>query len=182
MIVLGVGHRAEQGKSSFCSVIAEQCSRIGIKWKEYSFSSSILEYAILSGRLPRIDRRECTDDQIKILVEIGNEKRAEKENFWVDKIREVIKRDRPGFALIPNVRFASEAEFVKEVGGHNVRVSRLNPGGTKFISPSRDPNDVTETALEFWNWDFEIVNISERPYWLRRQAIALFEYLRDGGE
>lgn len=182
MIVLGAGHRAQQGKSSFCSAIAEQCDRIGIKWKEYSISDSILEYAIASGRLPEIGRSECTDEQVKVLVEIGNEKRAEAETFWVDQIRKAIEEDRPEFALIPNVRFASEAKFVKEVGGYNVRVRRLNPNGTRFVSSSRNPNDVTETALEFWNWDFEIVNMSGRSYWLRRQAIALFDYLRDGLE
>jgi len=180
--LIGAGNRAKQGKSLFCQTIIEHCDRIGIKWREYSISDLILAYAIEAGLLPKMTRAECTDGHVAILVKLGNEKRAENEDFWVDQIHTAIVRDKPNVALIPNVRFPSEAEFIKGFGGVNVRVSRLNANGTKYVSPSRDPNDQTETSLDFWKWDFEIRNVAGRPYWLRRQAIALFEYLKDGGE
>jgi hypothetical protein len=183
MILLGVGQRAEHGKSSFCKTIIEHCDRTGFKCGEYSISDSIIKYAVETGLLPEgIIRGECSDEQVAVLVKLGNEKRRGNEDFWVDQIHTAIDRDQPKVALIPNVRFPSEADFVKSLGGWNVRVTRLNANGSRFISSSRNPNDETETSLEFWNWDFEILNMDGRPYWLRRQAIGLFEYLKDGAE
>lgn len=181
MILIGTGHKAGHGKSLFCLAIAEHCGHIGTKCKEYSISDLILREAIKNSLIPAgTVRSECTPEQVKILVDIGNERRAEDENYWVDQIAYAIIRDRPDVALIPNVRFPNEAKFVKAIYGFNVLVRRINQDGSDFISASRDPEDITETALDAWPWDFEILNMDRKPFWLRKQAKALFDYLRDG--
>ena len=182
MILIGVGHRAQQGKSEFCDTIIEHCGRTGLRYCEYSISDLILRYCIDNNLLPEMRREDCSSEQIQLLVKIGNEKRAENEFFWLDQIRAAIVRDKPKVALIPNVRFPNEAEFVKSLNGVNVRVKRYNANGTDFISSCRDPNDQTECSLDFWRWDFEIRNMAGKQHWLRRQAIALLEYLQDGGK
>lgn len=183
MIVLGTGHRAQAGKSLFCNTIVEQCSRIGISCGLYSISSAIIDYLVAKDVLPIGTQRNEKDlAQNKLLVDTGNEKRRENSHFWIDTIHTMIVRDSPKVALIPNVRFPSEAELVKELGGYNVLVERLNENGSRFISDSRDPNDLCEVSMEFWPWDFRIVNMYKRPFWLRSQAISLFNYLREGAE
>jgi hypothetical protein len=183
LIVLGTGHRAQAGKSLFCNTIIEQCSRIGISCGLYSISSAIIDYLIAKNVLPAGTQRNEKDlAQNKLLVDTGNEKRRENSHFWIDAIHTMIVRDNYKVALVPNVRFPSEAELVKELGGYSVLVERVNADGSRFISESRNPNDCTETAMEFWNWDFKIINMHNRPFWLRSQAIALFDYLRNGAE
>lgn len=182
MILIGVGNRAQSGKSLFCATIKEQCGRIGIKCGEYSFSAAILDYCIRDGLLPNLSRQELSDAQIEVLVRVGYEKRRGNEDFWVDQLHTKISSERPDIALIPNLRYENECRFVRDLQGHCVRVRRLNADGTTFISPCRDANHPSERALEFWPWDFEIRNMAGKPFWLRRQAVALFEYLRDGGE
>lgn len=182
MILIGIGNRAKQGKSLFCETIIDHCSRSGIKAREYSISDLVMADCIARGLLPDVPRTRLDSEQVKVLVKVGNERRAEEENFWIDKIRDMISGEMPDVALLPNVRFPSEALFVKSLGGFNVRVRLYNANGTRFISPDRNPNDPTETSLDFWKWDFEIRNMAKKPYWLRRQATALLDYLWDGGE
>lgn len=108
--------------------------------------------------------------------------RAKRSAWWSNAICKQIKIEKPNVALVPNVRFLDEAEMCKYLGGFCVEVVRYNENGSRFISSDRDPNTPAETSLENWNWDFRIVNMPGRTFWLRRQAIALFEYLKDGGE
>lgn len=180
MIVLGVGNRARQGKSLFCATIIERCSFIGISCREYSISEAIIQCCIAEGILPKNAKREACDPNI--LVRVGNAKRAERKDYWVNEISKAIDIDKPQVALIPNVRFPQEVELVKSLGGYTVRVRRLNPNGTFYISPDRNPNDPCECTLDLAAWDFEIVNMPGREFWLRRQAAALFDYLREGAE
>jgi len=119
MILIGAGSRARQGKSLFCKTIIEHCDRTGIKWREYSISDAILRYCIDREILPDVRREVCTPEQVQVLVEIGNAKRRDNENFWIDEIHTEIVNDKPAVALIPNVRFPSETEFVKEMDGFN---------------------------------------------------------------
>jgi hypothetical protein len=181
-ILLGIGARAQQGKSSFASAILERCDHVGIHAREYSISDEIIVYCVAAGLLPPGTRRHECDPNL--LVRIASEKRAEDENFWVNQIRAAIESDRKRIevAIIPNVRAESEMRLVKSLSGWTVRVTRLNPNGTRFISRDRDANNILECGLDLAVWDFEIVNISGRPFWLRKQAAALLEYLRDGAE
>ena len=179
MIAIGIGHRARQGKSSFASAIIENCSRSGLSCVEYSVSDAILDCAIEEGLVPPGTRRDQCDPNI--LVALSWEKRKDKPNFWVDTIAARIEHDWAKVAIIPNVKMPSEFGLVKDLGGVNVKITRKNPDGTRFISGDRDPNDPLETSLEFFRWDVEITNIYNRPFWLRRQAVALLEYLTDGG-
>ena len=182
MILLGVGHRAESGKSTFCATIIEQCSRIGISCGEYSIGDAVLEYCIREGLLPKLRRDELHNGQIETLARVGYEKRKENADFWLDQVHTRISAEHPKVVLVPNVRYANEARWAKDLGGHTVLVERFNGDGTRFISETRNPNHPSETGLAFWPWDFRIANIPNRPYWLRRQATALLEYLRDGAE
>ena len=180
MIIIGAGSRAKQGKSLFCATIIEQCSRQGIRCVEYSISSAILAYCIREGILPPDATRETCDPNV--LVRVGNEKRSENKHFWIGPLGEQIETERPAVALLPNVRFPTEHGLVTDLGGWNARITRYNENGTRYISPDRDPNDLCEVSLDHARFDFEIHNMYAKPYWLRRQAIALFDYLREGAE
>jgi hypothetical protein len=180
MLVIGIGHRAQQGKSLFSEKIVKQCERVGISCGEYSFSDAIIDYCIETGALPANTHRSDCDPNL--LVKVSKEKREADLNFWVNRVRPRIEAEKKKVVIVPNIRFPQELRMVKEMGGVTVRVRRKNANGTWFISPCRDANDPCENSLDFAPWNFEIVNMASRPFWLRKQAVGLLSYLLDGAE
>lgn len=181
-IVLAVGSRARQGKGIFCDAMSDHCSRVGVSFGLYDFGPTVLEYCVSEGLLPNVARSTLSPDQIKVLIDVGVGKRKENELFWVDRIHRKVKNDRRRIAVLCGVRFLNEIEFVKSLGGYTVQVIRLNSNGSRFVSPDRDPNAEIESGLDSFLWDFRITNVADRPFWLRRQAVALIDYVREGGE
>ena len=79
--------------------------------------------------------------------------------------------------IIPNLRYLDEIAYLRAHHGVLVSITRLNPDGSPYISLNADPNDPSETELLHHPADFYLVNTD---HWvLRRQAVTLFEYLRD---
>ena len=95
-------------------------------------------------------------------------------NYWV---RQVHSQLIDGINLITDVRFPNEAEFVKDMGGYTVNVTRLNKDGKLYADPSRPADHPSETALDFYNWDFRIV-VKDGDQALKSEyAVTLIEYL-----
>ena len=182
MLLLGAGHKARQGKTEFCNTIIEYCDRVGISWQLFSISDLIISYAIANGILPQITREECTAEQVNILVQLGVELRKGDDDILLRQLEAAIDKSKAKVGLIPNIRQENEAHFVKSRKGWLVELQRFNANGTRFVDPTRDPNHILETTLDSWNWDFTVGAKSGQRCWLRRQAIGLFDYLRDGGE
>lgn len=179
-MIIGFGHRACQGKSLCCDAILEKCSYSSLSAKIYEFSAEVLAHCVAQGLLPQdAVRAFLTREQKHILQHVGLEMRGQDENFWIDKLRERIAKDRPQIALVPNIRYPNEAAWVKSEGGACVLVQRFNPDGSRYISPDRDPNHVSETALRVWPWDYRLSAQTGDARWLQHQARALFSHLRN---
>lgn len=156
----------------------------GKKVNVYDVGAMILVEAKTSEDLPAnlrlpssLKREDMTKDQLQVLIDIGKLRREQDHNYWLNRICIQAANDNPDVALCPNIRLPQEAEAIRRSGGFIVRYNRLNANGSPFISPDRDPNDITETAMNFWPADFYITTIADQAEWGRMQARNLYFYL-----
>jgi len=178
MLLLGLLGRANHGKSTVADAIISHAIGYHTKVLDYDIGGMILRYAIENRFLSNKKRAELTPAEIQVLVDVGKELRETRgEHFWIEQVFELIDRDKPEVAIIPNVRYLNEAQWVKRRGGTLIRVQKLNANGSEFISTSRDPNHVSETELWNCNADYHLIAKDGESAWLSEQAITLFEYL-----
>jgi len=178
-LIIGASGRARHGKTISCdAILAHARIAHGLHAKLYDIGSYVRQFAVDNGLLPDVPRASMTKEQLAIMVQVGNQQRAIDENFWVRQMMDGIDLDKPDVACIPNLRFPQEGFAIKGRGGYVVRFTRLNADGSIYISPDRDPNDPTETALEFWPADFYLTAKQDHEDLLIMEAITLYEYLR----
>lgn len=79
-----------------------------------------------------------------LLQRIGFAERQRDVAVWLRCLYGAIEDRRPTLAIVTGVRFPDEAEMIQEMGGHLVRVIRLEPDGQPFIDPDRDPRHEVE--------------------------------------
>lgn len=169
MLLIGLGAKARQGKNYVANYMKEQNNAI----KLYAFADELKLYCkehhselvaqwCEAGPEPFRMLQPPKDDPIygytQILQWYGtNIARRQNPNTWVDALSKRLEDERPAVAIIPDVRFQNEAEYIKEKGGYLVEVIRLNADGTQYLDPGRDPKHESETALDdYEGWDFVI--------------------------
>jgi hypothetical protein len=114
----------------------------------------------------------------KLLQWWGTEfRRAQDPDYWVKKLFASISSNLD-IALVTDVRFPNEAAGIKQRGGYNVKVTRIQEDGTQYHATDRPSNHPSETALDFYNFDFRLINSEGHEALLGEQAITLAEYLR----
>ena len=120
-----------------------------------------------------------TERDPKILQDVGMWFREYKPGIWLNVLYQTIKDRQPEAAIITGVRFADEAELVRDLGGSIVRIVRAD-NGTRFVSPDRNPNHAAERDIDSLEADAEIVAASgdlaglERGLrqWLESRTVA----------
>ena len=202
-LILGFSGRARHGKSEACEAIAKYvatevwrpktgelctCHTPGIACQRratatiYDIGNFVRLYCIGKGRLPAVERKDMTKEQLQVLIDVGKEKRAEDPDYWLKPMFTAIGADQPDVALIPNLRYWNEVDAVKRANGYVVRVTRMTGTGADFISPDRNPNDVSETSLyHCWETDFYITVKDGHAELVRKQAVAIYQYLSECG-
>lgn len=180
-LILGWAGKAKHGKTESVLAVKRYCDANGITCGIYEFSAVILRWCIEQGRLPEGTQRPNMDKaQLQVLVDAGNEGRRISQDFWVGQILAAMKADANDVSLTPNIRFAHEVDMLHAVQGargYVVRNTRLNADGSVFISPDRDPNDVTETALDHAPVDFYITTKTGQEELATQTAVLIFKYL-----
>ncbi len=191
-LIIGFSGRARHGKTEACEAIRQYVTfekdRYG-RYRGYRGIGTIFDignivrlYCIEHGRLPEVGRKDMTKEQLQVLIDVGKEQRAVDPEFWLKRMFEAITIAAPDVALIPNLRYWNEVDAVKRANGYVVRVQRLTSSGADFISPDRDPNDVSETSLyHCWETDFYITVKDGHAGLVRKQAVAIYQYLSEGG-
>jgi hypothetical protein len=180
LIVIAFSGRARHGKTVAAEAILRHVLAQGGTGKLYDIGDMIRRYCITHGRLPQVERKDMTREQLEILINVGKEKRAVDVDFWGNAMVAQMVADNFDVALCPNARYASEATLFRGIGGYIVRCTRLNANGSIFISEDRPPNDVSETELEFWPADFYLTTKPDQEEFMARQAVTLYEYLKEG--
>ena len=151
-LVLGVGHKARQGKDAAASFLVKT-----VNATRFAFADALYAYC-------RVEHGMTMKDA-PLLQKIGVEMRNRDPLVWVKAVYWDILTKAPKTAVITDVRFPNEMAFIKAVGGYTCKVSRFdfapykdNPivESVEYQAEDRDPNHISETALDDAKWDFHI--------------------------
>lgn len=178
-LVIGLCGRARHGKDDVARILTDRFKAANYSCFPCSVSMVIHEDAIRRELVKSVKREDCTEAEIKALVDLGNWGRDVGEQYWLMKLEERILREKPQIAVVTGLRFASEEEWLRTLKGILVRINRLNQDSSEYISLDRNPNDVTETSQYSLNADYEIVVKTDQFDWLRAQANTLAKHLLD---
>ena len=178
-MIIGILGRARSGKSTVASNLVRLATTMNhLQASQYDIGQEVLDFCISSGRLHPKKREELLPHELHTLVLVGKQKREEEPDFWLDKIGRRMCHEAPDVAVIPNVRYTNEADFVRQHGGYLIRVVALNPNGSEYISPDRDANHESETELLGVRTDFTLTAYKGEPDLLADYAFAVFNQIR----
>jgi len=190
MILIGLGNRARQGKDFVAKYMQEAYPEIRL----YSFAKILKEYCrdhhdtlLYKWQLAHqtketpVHKADPIYGCSAILQWFGTDvTRKDRPNYWVNELSKILKQDGPEIAVITDVRFSNEAEFVKENGGTLVQVIRRNEDGTQYLDANRDPNHSSETALDdYMDWDYILTCKSGDLDGLKTKAIGVLKNILD---
>ena len=181
-MLIALGHRARQGKDTAGEAIVDfyNNQRQGAIKHGYFLPARHLEAKVFkfADELYRICREDCgmTVKDPTLLQTIGDGRRIKFGiDYWINKLDPKIKAFK-GIAVITDMRYTNEADWVKSLGGHTINARRLNEDGTPFFATDRDPNFISETQLDDYNYDHHIVTKSAAE--TAEIAITIAEYIR----
>jgi hypothetical protein len=167
MIIVGLGYKARQGKTYVSNYMQEAFPQA----KLYAFADELKRYCRdhhdellplwqLANQTQQVPA--CKPDPIygytRILQWYGTDvARLKDPNVWVNELAARMHKEQPEIAIITDVRFPNEAEFIKENGGYLVEILRRTADGEQYRDPDRDPFHISETALDnYEGWNFHI--------------------------
>lgn len=104
----------------------------------------------------------------------GDYRRGENPFYWVDKIDRQILDEKPTVALISDMRYTNEALMVKHYNGFTVRMDRQ-----KSILQGTHASHISETQLDKWVYDFQIVSEEDDLDVLRKDAVEIFDIIAE---
>lgn len=176
-VIIGFGHKARQGKDTAVhEIIRAFNKKDGIIVKQYSFAEALKKEVL--GRekelceLHNIEFDEnpdmtdpiCTGPygkQRKLLQWYGTQfRRAQNINHWVEQVAFRIAIDASEalqknfntkyFALISDLRFQNEFEWVKKNGGFTVKVERISDVPLELGNADHDSeNDLNDAKFDY---------------------------------
>lgn len=195
MIIIGLGYKMQHGKDTACQAIID---RFGGSYdiRRYAFADALrveVEHArwamnSVSRYIPGhgfaavcnafgipfdsnapVDPMYPYGKQRALLQYWGVMRREQDPDYWVRKVDSLIFGDAPEVAIISDVRFLNELEYV-ERNGFAVRLDR--PG----FKPEKDYEHISETELDSvpastWYDVIEATEVNE----LKAKAEKLFE-------
>ena len=144
--IIGIGHKARHGKDSTANHLVKNYGAV-----KYSFATGLYTVArALFG---------MTIKDAPLLQALGTEVgRRNDDNRWIRTLYYQLQDDNPSIAVIPDVRFPNEAQFIKDLGGYLIKVSRFNDDLSLFVAPDRLPTHPSETSLDnYEDWDLRIL-------------------------
>src|ERR1700749_2734058 len=109
-LLIGCQGRARNGKSTTAEAMVSRANHKGLYAESYELTKYIIEDGIQTGRLPKgTVRSKMSKDEIDILIEIGQGRREEDQDYWLKKLEPEIEEDHPDVAIVPNIRQENES-------------------------------------------------------------------------
>jgi len=187
-ILIGIGSKARQGKSFVANVMRDlapervQIFSLAEALKEECAAKHeqlAAEFRRIKGRDPQPPKDDPIYGWTEILQYYGTDViRAADPDRWVRLASEKIRLAAPEIAIVPDVRFPNEADWIKLRGGTLVQVLRKLPSGDNYVDPGRDPRHPSEVALdEYIGWDFVLMARDGDLERLRQKAEVVFRKL-----
>lgn len=179
-MILGIGNKAQNGKDTAGEAIVGYFNTRRQIQVSHGVKPSYPEARIFkfADALYKVCREEhgMIDKDAPLLQKVGNSRRVEFGlDYWINKLADSMK-GFDGLAVITDMRYANEADWVKSVGGTTVQVTRLNQDGSQFIATDRDPNHPSEIELDGYNFDAYIK--SKSAALTGEYAITLAEFMK----
>lgn len=198
-IIIGFGYKARRGKDTACNAIIEARSHGFLPVRQYAFATA-LRYEINEAIQERF-RRGCSDPQAAMrllctwagveydpdaitdtLYPYGKQRaltqwwgteyrRKQDTNYWVERLKERIERDAPRVAVISDLRFWNEFEFIQLNSGYCVRVDRP---GFEIADGKHHISEVGLDSLYDHDWDHILVNDQDEAT-LKSRAVDFFD-------
>ena len=153
MQIIGLGHKARQGKDTFGRFLAQEAATRGMNVRVYGFADSLRAYCRVAFGMRGKDA--------PLLQVVGTDIfRKRDPDIWCRVLVDTIEEQQPDLAIVTDVRFENEAGVIKALGGKLFKVSRLQVSqdptlnGSPWVAGDRDPKHPSETALDNFNgWD-----------------------------
>lgn len=190
MLLIGLGNKARQGKNYVANYMKEEDNSV----KLYAFADELKLYCkehhdelVPQWQLANQTKQypASKDDPIygctPILQWYGTDvARKQDPNTWVKALDRRLSSENPSLAVVTDVRFPNEAEYIKEKGGYLVQVIRLNADGSQYLDKGRDPNHPSEIALDDYpDWDFVIEVMDGDLVGLKRKSVGVLNIAKD---
>ena len=152
MIIIGIGYKARQGKDTIAREMVKHAGKLGLYAKQYGFADALKVECRINGGMEEKDP--------KLLQETGVWYRDNVDiNFWVTLLGRQIQEEQPDIAIITDVRFINELEFIRNNNGKLIKVSRKNPDDSPVVASDRNPNHSSESELDsHLEWNYIITN------------------------
>jgi len=187
-LLVGIGAKARQGKTT-AALAMQQLHPQRIKL--YALADALKEecaakhgqlleeFRRVHDREPKPPKEDPVYGWSEILQWYGTDVvRARDPDYWIRKLHERIQQDAPEVAVITDVRFPNEGDFVKLRGGYLVEVLRKNPDGSRYVDPGRDPRHISELAMDdYGRWDFILIAKDGDVERLQQKAIVVLRQI-----
>lgn len=168
MLVIGLGNKARHGKDYAGHKIAMQAMSMGMGARVYGFADALRAYCRVAFGMREKD--------VRLLQYVGTEIFRKKDpDVWVRVLLDTIQEQNPDVAIITDMRFPNEASAIRQQKGYTVRINRILPDGSPWVSDDRDPNHQSETALDDYLFDYTINAVSGDVWGLTSKATRLFD-------
>jgi hypothetical protein len=182
MLIIGVGSKARQGKDTFCNAVVDhyENQRQTAKRHDRISLAPVAQNFKFAGVLYEVCQElyGMKEKDGELMQRVGTECREKNPNHWIEKCFKKIDTSAVQIALISDVRYKNEADFIKSRDGILVNVVRLNPDGSQFITGDRPADHPSEIELDGYNWDYRISAPSGQAGLIAELAITLTEYIR----
>lgn len=187
-LLIAFGHKARNGKDTAGEAIVNHFTSAMAIAQRHGYGKTFarsLGYFPVAGlykfadALYEICRKEygMVGKDAPLLQRIGSEYRAKDQDYWVKALFKNIP-STTDIAIITDLRYQNEADYVKAQGGVTVNVIRKREDGSRYIADDRPADHPSEIDLDGYNFDYEIIGHSGQVAWVEQQAITLAEYLR----
>jgi hypothetical protein len=183
MLLIGFGHRARQGKNTAAQAVLESCP-LDTDVRMYAFADALKmevrsacakmgsQWALIeawkeAGLIP--DWVHYEDGKPRSLLQWwGTDYKRKKDPlYWVKKLSAKVDTHQPEIALITDVRFLNEIDFIKSRGGFTVECIRTGEPDVQVEEHK------SESELDtFKGWDFYITAGTAEE--CRSKAIDIF--------
>lgn len=181
MLLIGLGNKCRQGKDIAAEAIRDYYNRQLELAVKHNLRHRVPTAEIFKFAESLYEECRCNHGMIEkdapLLQRVGTERRAQDPEYWIKRCFDKIWATKPEIALISDVRYQNEAQFIRQNGGYLINVSRVSLDGTPFISADRPADHPSETELDDYEWDYFIKARSGQSALVGELAITTAAYL-----
>ena len=158
-MILGLCGLARCGKDSFFEFTKEYYKMHDIECKRFAFADELKkeidDSLKLKFNISAFTHSAKEKDIIRPeLVKHGMKKRkSSKGNYWIKKIEDKVLKfsDPRKMAIVTDVRFENEVDWINDVGGTSIHITRIGNNPPNSEEKENDPK-VKSKALHKFTW------------------------------